>query len=147
MKISKDTLNFNKEILFGEIGALIGIQLINLVPNAYLPPKLIPFLAVLGAIFGGSLFWLWARVYYKSKEGEYSKMKFFRDIEYFAPASTFFTFAFYYPSLFFATKYFLAHHRQIEFSIIASQIIAFALFLAGINIYRYILKKVFKKNL
>jgi len=148
MKISKGTFNFNKEILFGELGTLIGIQFVNLFSSFfYFPVKLIPHLVVLGAIVGGSLFWLLARIYDRSRKEKYSEKKFLYDVKYFTPASAFFTFAFYYPTLFFATRYFLAHHRQLEFSTIISQIIAFGLFLIGINFYRYVLIKVFKKEI
>jgi len=148
MKISKETFNFNKEILFGELGALVGIQFFDFLSSIFsFPVKLIPHLVVLGAIVGGSLFWLLARIYDKSKKERYSEKKFLYDVKYFTPASAFFTFAFYYPALFFATKYFLAHHRQLEFSTIISQIIAFSLFMIGINFYRYILIKVFKKEI
>ena len=27
MRITKETINFNKEILFGELGAIVGIQI------------------------------------------------------------------------------------------------------------------------
>jgi hypothetical protein len=148
MKLSKHFIHFNKEILIGEVGTLLGIQFVDfLSSDSHFPIKLIPHLIVLGAIIGGSLFWLLARVYDGSKEGKYSEKKLFDDMKYFTPASTFFTFAFYYPVLFFATKYFLEHHRKLEFSTITSQVIAFLAFIIGINIYRYILLKVKGKNL
>ena len=148
MKASKHFVSFNKEILFGELGTLLGVQFVNILTSALsLPITFIPHLVVLGAIIGGSLFWLLARVYYKSKEENYSKNKLFEDMKYFTPAATFFTFAFYYPVLFFATKYFLEHHRKLEFSTIISQLIAFCAFIIGINIYRYILLKVKGKDL
>jgi hypothetical protein len=148
MKLSKNFKDFNKEILFGEVGTLIGIQFFNLLSSNFsFPVRLIPHLVVFGAIIGGSLFWLLARVYDKSKEENYSQKKLFDDMKYFTPASTFFTFAFYYPVLFFGTKYFLEHHRRLEFSTIIAQLIAFSAFLIGINIYRYILLKVKGKNL
>jgi hypothetical protein len=148
VKISKETLNFNKEILLGEVGTLVGIQLVNLCSSIFLfPIKIIPYLVVLGAIIFGSLFWTLARIYDNSKKEGNSHKKFLSDVKYFTPASAFFTIAFYYPTLFFATKYFLEHHHQIRFSTIISQIIAFGLFLIGVNFYRFILIKVFKKQL
>lgn len=148
MKISKETFNFNKELLIGEVGTLMGIQFINFLSSIFsFPIKLIPHFVVLGAIIGGSLFWLAARIYDKSKQGKYSEKKFLYDIKYFTPVSAFFTFAFYYPALFFSTRYFLTHHRQLEFSTIISQIIAFGLFMIGINLYRFLFLKVFKKDL
>ena len=125
MKISKETLNFNKEILLGEVGSLIGIQIVRFISiHFFFYPRLIPHLSVLGGMIGGSLSWLLARVYYKSKEGEYSEKKFFKDIEYFTPASTFFTVIFYYPVLFFATKHFL-NITEWNFQRLLAQILSF----------------------
>ncbi len=147
-RISKETIDFNKELLFGEIGALIGIQFVDFISLFFsISISLIPHLIILGAIIGGSLFWISARIYYKSKEGNYSEKKLITDVEYFAPASAILTFTFYYPALFFSTKYFLIHHRHLEFSSIVSQTIAFLLFVIAINIYRYVLFKVFRKKI
>ena len=146
--VSKEVIDFNKELLFGELGALIGIQFIDFISIFFsVSVNLIPHLIILGAIIGGSLFWVSARIYYKSKEGNYSEKKLITDVEYFAPASAILTFTFYYPALFFSTKYFLIHNRHIEFSSIVSQIIAFSLFMIAINLYRYALLKIFKKKI
>jgi hypothetical protein len=148
MKISKEALDFNKEILFGELGSLIGIQVATLL-SIHFPryPDLIPHFIVLGASVLGSLFWVLARIYYKSKREKYSEKSFITDMEFFTPASVLFAFLFYYPALFFTSKYLLEHHRAIEFSAILSQLAAFLIFLLAINIYRYILLKVFNKKL
>ena len=146
--ISRSFLNFNKEILFGEIGTLIGIQIVDIISFAFkVKVRLIPYLTVLGAIVFGSLFWLFTRVYDKSKEGRYTIKKLLQDMEYFTPASAILTFLIYYPTLFFGTKYFLRHNRRLEFSTITSQLIAFLLFITAINVYRYVLLKVTKKKL
>ena len=148
MRISKEAIDFNKEILFGEIGALVGIQFVDFISLFFfISTRIIPHLVILGAIIGGSLFWVSARIYYRKKEGKYSEKGLIRDVEYFAPASAVLTFAFYYPALFFATKYFLAHNRHLEFSTIVSQIVAFVLFMITINLYRYFLFKIFKKRI
>jgi hypothetical protein len=148
MKISREAFDFNKEILFGELGSLIGIQVATLL-SIHFPryPNLIPHFIVLGASVIGSLFWLMARIYYKSKKEKYSEKKFLSDIEFFTPASVLFAFLFYYPALFFTSKFLLEHHKAIEFSAILSQVVAFLVFLLAINIYRYILLKVFNKKL
>ena len=148
MKISRESLDFNKEILIGEIGSLVGVQFVSLMSIHFSRyQNLIPFFIVLGAMILGSLFWVLARVYYKSKKEKYSEKSFFEDVKYFSPASILFTLVFYYPTLFFAVKYFLEHHRAIEFSAILSQVLAFLAFLVAINIYRYVLFKVFDKKL
>jgi hypothetical protein len=148
MKISKEARDFNKEILFGEFGSLVGIQVATIL-SIHFPryPDLIPHFIVLGASVIGSLFWLLARIYYKSRREKYSEKNFIRDVKYFTPASVLFAFLFYYPALFFTSKYLLEHHRAIEFSAILSQLSAFLVFLLAINIYRYILLKVFDRKL
>jgi hypothetical protein len=148
MKLSREVFDFNKEIIFGELGSLIGIQMASLL-SIHFPryPNLIPHFIVLGSMVMGSLFWILARIYYKSKQEKYSKNKFIFDMKYFTPASAVFTLLFYYPTLFFATKYLIEHHKAIEFSAILSQILAFLIFLLAINIYRYALLKIFNKKL
>jgi hypothetical protein len=148
MKISREAFDFNKEILFGELGSLIGIQVATLL-SIHFPrhSNLIPYFIVLGASVIGSLFWLLARIYYKSKREKYSEKNFITDMEFFTPASVLFAVLFYYPALFFTSKYLLEHNRAIEFSAILSQIAAFLVFLIAINIYRYVLLKVFNKKL
>jgi hypothetical protein len=148
MNISKEAFDFNREILFGEVGSLLGIQFASIL-SIHFPrhPNLIPHFIVLGAMVMGSLFWLLARIYYKSKREKYSENKFIYDMKYFTPASAVFTLLFYYPTLFFATKYLIEHNKPIEFSAILSQVLAFAAFLTAINIYRYVLLKVFDKKL
>lgn len=148
MKISREAKDFNKEILFGEIGSLIGVQIATIL-SIHFPkyPNLIPYFIVLGASIIGSLFWLLARIYYKSRREKYSEKNFIRDVKYFTPASVLFAFLFYYPTLFFTSKYLLEHNRAIEFSAVLSQLAAFLVFLLAINIYRYILLKVFSKKL
>jgi len=146
--VTKNTINFNKEILFGEVGAIVGIQI-----SSYILSKmdysinLLSYIIVISAIVGASLFWFAMRVYDKTRKNKYPEKNIIEDIAYYAPAAFILTSLFYYPTLFFATKYFLEHNRMIEYSATISQIIAFGLFLVGINIYRYVLGKYYKKEL
>ncbi|VVB83954.1 Uncharacterised protein [uncultured archaeon] len=148
MKISREAFNFNKELLFGELGSLIGIQLVVFLSWLFhFNRSIIPHLVVAGALVSGTLCWLLARIYDKSRKEKYSGKSFFNDMKYFVPASVFLTYAFYYPSLYFISKYFIAHYRFLESAAVFSEIIAFSLFMLGINLYRYILIKKFKKTL
>jgi uncharacterized membrane protein YeaQ/YmgE (transglycosylase-associated protein family) len=148
MKISRETINFNKEILFGEVGAIVGTQLGGLISsNITNSSTTIAYSVVFGALVGASLFWLIMRIYDKSKKEKYSREKFIFDLKYFTPASAFFTFMCYYPTLFLITKYLLEHQIMVTFSAIFSQFVAFSFFLLGINTYRYVLIKVFNKEL
>jgi uncharacterized membrane protein YeaQ/YmgE (transglycosylase-associated protein family) len=148
MKITREFINFNKEILFGEIGAIVGIQVVSYTSlKVNYSVNLLSYMIVIGAIVGASLFWFLMRLYDKTRKNKYPEKKIISDISYYAPAAAVLTSLFYYPTLFFATKYFLEHNRIVEYSATVSQIIAFCLFLIGINIYRYILRKYYKKTL
>jgi uncharacterized membrane protein YeaQ/YmgE (transglycosylase-associated protein family) len=148
MKITREIINFNKEILFGEIGAIVGIQAVDYIFNKMnYSTNMLSYMIVMGAILGASLFWFLMRLYDKTRGHKYTEGKIVSDISYYAPAAFILTSLFYYPTLFFATKYFLEHHRRVQFSSTTAQIIAFGLFLIGINIYRYILNKYYRKEL
>lgn len=148
MKITKETINFNKEILFGEIGAIVGIQICgNIFYRLNVPSDLLSYLIVLGAIIGASLFWFAMRLYDKTKKQKYSEKSIIEDISYFAPGSFILTVIFYYPTLFFVTKYLIEKNKLIEYITTIPQIIAFILFLIAINIYRKMIIKYYNKIL
>ena len=101
MKISKETINFNKEILFGELGALIGTQAGGYVASQFTSSAdVISYSVVAGALIMASLFWVLMRAYDKSRRDIYSLGKFEHDLKYFTPASAFLTFFIYYPRCF-----------------------------------------------
>lgn len=142
MKITKETINFNKEILFGELGAIVGIQIFgNLFYKFNVSPDLLSYLIVLGAIIGASLFWFAMRLYDKTRKQKYSEKGIIEDISYFAPGSFILTVLFYYPPLFFVTRYLIEKNKLIEYITTIPQILAFILFLIAINIYREMIIK------
>lgn len=148
MKITKETINFNKEIIFGEVGAIVGIQVSgNLFYKLNISINFLAYIVVLGAIIGASLFWFLMRVYDKTRKNKYSEKKIIEDISYFVPASFLLTTIFYYPTLFLVTKYLLEHNKFIEYVTTIPQIIAFLLYLVAINIYRKIIMKYYNKVL
>jgi small-conductance mechanosensitive channel len=147
MGITKETINFNKEILFGEIGAVIGTQGFGYVASKITHSiNVISYSVVIGAILISSLFWFLMRVYDRKIRKSYSDKKIVEDIAYIAPASAVLTIVFYYPTLFLATRYLLENHK-VYYSAILAQIIAFSVFILGINIYRKILMKYYNKTL
>lgn len=138
----KSTFNFNKEIMVGEIAALISAPLFSyIISNFTNNVKIISLFAVIGAIVGGNLCWLFMRIYDKEKENEFSIKNMTKDIAYFTPAAFLFTSLFYYPTLYFLSSDFLNSQEEVLTSIILAQFAAFALFLLMINIYRYLLAK------
>ena len=148
MAITKETINFNKEILFGELGAIVGIQISNLLfYKLDLSVNLLSYIILIGAVVGASLFWFLMRLYDKTRKEKYSEKKIVEDISYFAPASFILTSIFYYPTLFFVTRYLIEKNSLARYITTIPQIIAFCLFLTGINIYRKILIKYYNKVL
>ncbi|MEK6823551.1 MAG: hypothetical protein AABY06_00815 [Nanoarchaeota archaeon] len=150
MKIinTKNTINFNKEIIFGEIGALIGAPLSAYIISEFTSNvKYIAFSAVLGGIIGGALFWLSIRSYDKKIEKKFSVKNLAEDIIYFTPIAFLVSLFIYYPILFFYSEYLINDQHKILYSVMFSQLIAFSLFLIMMNIYRYFLAKIYKKVL
>lgn len=148
MALSKEVIDFNKELLFGEVGAMIGAQIFSYIASHLtISASLISYSSVLGAISVAALFWVSIRVYDKKKRKELSRKKFTEDLAYFTPVAFILTSIIYYPSLFFISRYFLEHKDKVIYSVLLSQLIAFSLFLIAINIYRHILLKWFGKKL
>lgn len=145
---AKNTLNFNKELIFGEMGALIGAPLTSYLVSRFTSTiKFISFSAVLGGIIGGIIFWLFMRVYDKKIDKKFSIKNLAEDIIYFTPVAFLISLLMYYPILFFSSEYFLEDQHKILFSVIFAQLIAFSIFLIMMNIYRYFLAKIYKKVL
>ncbi len=145
---AKNTLNFNKELIFGEMGALIGAPLASYLVSRFTSTiKFISFSAVLGGIIGGIIFWLFMRVYDKKIDKKFSIKNLAEDIIYFTPVAFLISLLMYYPILFFSSEYFLEDQHKILFSVIFAQLIAFSIFLIMMNIYRYFLAKIYKKVL
>lgn len=147
MRISRKFLNFNKEILFLEIGSLIGAQVFShLASHSFDSIRLISFFAVIGSILGSSL-WLVVRVYDTTRKENLSTRNILEDVSYFSPVAFLLSCIIYYPVLFFLSGDFLKMHFLVLSSIFIAQIIAFAIWLVIFNIYRYILMKKFGKTL
>ncbi len=144
----KSFINFNKEILFGEIGALIGAQVFAYF--AYLitdSVNRISASATVGALIGAAVFFLSLRAYHKKDEKGFSKEKFAGDLFYFTPAAFLLTISVYYPTLFFLDRYFLGLHFYVSAATLIAQLIAFFCFLVGINVYRYLLLRLTGRKL
>lgn len=144
----KSFLNFNKEIIFGEIGAIIGgILLSFLVSRFNQTPNIISGAAVIGSIIGAAIFWITSRIKDQKAIREYNLRSLSEDIGFFTPAAFLLTLCIYYPVLFFLSKRLLIKNFIVLASVIPAQIIAFLLFLIAINLYRLILIKTIKKEL
>ena len=146
--VELSTLNFNKEIVFGEVGALIGAPALGWISSQVTnSPNIISTSAVIGSILGAALFWVSIRVYDKKRTGQLSKRGFIEDIAYFTPVAFILALLLYYPSLFLVSEYFIKHHIRVVYSVMFSQFIAFFFFIISINFYNYFLLKLVGKRL
>ena len=141
-------MNFNKEIFFGEIGALIGPPSISYLVSLFTSVvKYISFAAVVGGLMGQVIFWLYMRIYDKKVDKNMSVKNLAEDIIYFTPVAFLIAVLVYYPTLFFASEYLLNDQYKVVYAVISSQILAFSAFLILINVYRYFLAKIYGKVL
>lgn len=148
MKISKDALNFNKEILFGEIGAMLGAPFFSYIFSKFsLSANTFATLTVVGVMISASVFWLFMRIYDKTRNGRIEKKKFIEDLAYLTPVASLLAFLIYYPTLFLLSRYFFENNYRVVSSAIFSQMTAFGFFLFSINMYRYLLLKLTGKKL
>ena len=141
-KRGRITLDFNKEILFGELGALIGTQLFgHLAFGLGYKNIVIAMFVIFGGLIGMAVFWLGARIYNQKKQNIFSKRKLIKDITYFTPMATIVSWGVYQPILFLLSKYFLEKGFCVSFAILFSQILAFMSFLIWMNLLRLFLVK------
>ncbi len=140
INISDGAINFNKQILFGEIGAMIGAPLFSYTASQFFSsPNTISAITVIGVIITASAFWLTLRIYDKTRNGKIETRKFLEDLAYFTPVAFVISFLVYYPTLFFLSRFLFSNDYRIVSSAIISQMTAFVIFLTSINFYRYFL--------
>lgn len=142
--MSKRSIDFNKEIIIGGIGGLLGAPLFGFI-SSLITDKLnfISLATVLGAMIGASASWLIARIYYERKRKEFSVKKFTKDIFLYTPAALFIALLISYPTVFFITRFILENHMRSGISSFVGQLCGFIVFIVLINIYRQTLKHFF----
>ncbi len=139
--MKEDTIHFNSELIFGEIGAVIGAPLFAFLASLVRStPYFISFFGVVGAVTGSSILWLVFRVRDTKKRGEYSVGKIINDVMYYTPVATLFGILFYQPIFFLLSSHLIKLGFEIIYSIIFGQLIAFLAFAFLLNIYRLILE-------
>jgi len=146
--MEESTYRFNKELVLGEIGAWIFAPLVAFITSRLADSTtVISISAVIGSILGGVIFWLSTRIYhYKQREG-FKPSRLASDIMYFTPIAFLLALSVYNPTVYSVSHYLLNRGDRVVFSVIASQLIGFSLFLIGINTYRMILHRVSRKRL
>ncbi len=144
----QSTLDFNREILFGECGALLMANPAALAASKFThSSEAISWAAVGGTLAGGALFWLAARVYDAVREKRFDARVLMSDIGYFTPVAVALGFLVYDPSIYLTSHYLLNQGEQVGHSVIVGQVVAFSLFLACMNLYRLVLLRLRGKSL
>ncbi len=141
-------LDYNKEIIFGEIGALLGSAL-----GGYLSflisqnENIIPTFAVVGSFIGSSTLFLSTKIYDKKKRKELSFMNIFNDLKYYTPAAAIMRVLFGYSLLYFLTSLFVKMEVGAFYAGALGEFLSFLVFLVLINIYRLVLFHFFRKRI
>lgn len=151
MKISKEALNFNKQMFIGWLGSLVGAQIFSHAASEIFRSSTgVSSAAVIGSMVG-SLLWLAVRAHDMKSDGKFSFKKLLEDVLYFTPINFIFSCIFYYPVLFFLSKSLLMdnflNHFAVFSSVFIAQVIAFVLSSIALNIYRVVLFKKTGKRL
>jgi hypothetical protein len=144
----KSTFVFNRELLFGECGALIVASPTASIVSRYTKSASeISFAAVAGTLAGGALFWLAARIYDSTRNAHLDTRVLASDIGYFTPAAILFGFLVYDPSIYLASHHLLRGGGSVMPSVFVGQAVAFLLFVLCMNIYRILLLRFRGKSL
>ena len=142
MRPSKSLIDFNKQILFGETGAMIGTPLAPYVTSRFTAdPSIISLSAVLGGLVAGSVGWLIVKVRDEKKRGANSVLHLTRQIALFTPAAFIAGLMVYQPTLFLVARHLIKDGERVVYSALVSQFAAFSLFLVTINLYRIALRR------
>jgi uncharacterized membrane protein YeaQ/YmgE (transglycosylase-associated protein family) len=149
IKTNRRVIDFNKEILIGEVGALVGAPLFGFLGSILISksPTFIPIATLVGSILGGTTSMLIARIHDEKKYKTFSAKKLVRDITLYTPAAFLIAGLVSYPVLIFVThSVFLKQHIAYLSSFIG-ELSSFIVFLIIINIYRYALSRLLNKEL
>ncbi|MCR4327514.1 MAG: hypothetical protein NUV46_02955 [Nanoarchaeota archaeon] len=148
LRFSPAFLDYNREMFFGFIGAIIGAPLLSFIVSRFTSSlDLISASAVAGDILGGAVMWVGSRIYFKIQRGKYSALNLTKDIAYFTPAAFVIAVLVLYPTIFFLSKSLINNQVGTILSVMLSQLVALLLFVLFMNIYRIVLIRFFGKVL
>lgn len=148
MRLSKRFVDFNKQLLFGEIGALTGTPLFPLITSHFTDdPAVVAFSAVIGGLAAGSVFWLVVRVYDERKRGLHWVRRLAGQIVWFSPAASVLGLMIYQPILFFVARHLIKTGALVVHAVLASQVLAFTSFLVAMNLYRLMISRTGKERI
>ena len=140
--------DFNKEILYGEAGAILGAGIVSLIASHFSSSRVvIAQFAVIGSATGASILFLLKKIRNKIRRGDPILRGIINDLKYFTPAAAVIGFGIGYPVLYYLTKYLVKAGWETFAAGAVSEMAAFSIFICLINIYRFGLIKFFRKNI
>ena len=135
--VRPSTLNFNRQILLGECGALVLANVAAPVVSHFTSKAaLISSAAVAATLIGGSVGWIASRVRDQVRAKAFTAKSLAGDIAYFTPGALVLGLGVYDPALYLISHHLLVGGTGAWVSVVAGQVAAFALFLASLNLYR-----------
>ncbi len=148
MRLSRRSVDFNKEILIGEIGALLGAPFFGVLGSLMSrSANVISWFTLVGSVIGASVFWLTVRIYDEKKYNDFSAKKLKRNVSLYTPVAFMISVLIGYPVVFVVTHSLTVRDHATLLSSLMGEICGFTIFLILINLYRYILIKNFNKEL
>ncbi len=146
--VGQAALAFNKQIVIGEIGSLVVANAAALAASRFTADAAsISGFAVAGTLVGGTLAWIPARISDQMAARRFSWRQMAGDIGYFTPAALVLGLLVYEPALYFTARFLLGRGGAVERAVLPAQVLAFALFLAAMNLYREALRRSGKRIL
>ena len=131
---------FNKEIILGEAGSLVGAAAAAFaVAHLTRNPALISASLIPGTLLGGTMLWLATRIAHHQDRRTWSMGALVRDISYFTPVAATLGLTVYSPTIYLVSHLLLVRGARVAVSVVAGQVVAFSLFLSLMNAYREIL--------
>ena len=147
MKYSPEFIRFNQGIIFGEVGALIGVPLTPLIVSRFTTnAAALSTSAVIGGVVLGSAFWLIANLSQKhaqeSTDSGRGAGTLAKRIAYFTPAAFLISLVTYHPVIWLVSYWLLRKGTAAPLAAITAEGLAFVLFLSAMNLYRLALYRV-----
>ena len=148
IKLNQKVFDFNKEILIGEIGALIGAPMFGFLGSLLSRnANFVSFATLFGSIMGAGISWLATRLYDQKKYNDFSTKKFVKEVSLYTPVAFLISLLVGYPIVVLVTHSLFVKEHVSYLSSFIGELSGFVVFLILINTYRYILSNKLNKEL